>query len=177
MRPLPAAAAHPSRCSRRVNLRPAIAEDASSLAAIAVEVWIGTYLRNGVNGFFADFALDAFTPAKFAALIDDPHQIIIVCEDAEGITGFIRVAQDTPAPVQGCPDTEIATLYVQPRHHGKGIGKALLKLAVQQCRAAGHAGLWLATNAENTPAIAFYLSQGFTHVGETHFRIAVSARF
>lgn len=66
---------------------------------------------------------------------------------------------------------EIATFYVQPRHHGKGIGKRLLSAAFAHCRDAGEKSLWLATNAENAPAIAFYLAQGFDQVGETSFCI------
>jgi hypothetical protein len=31
--------------------------------------------------------------------------------------------------------------------------------------------VWLTTNSENAPAIAFYLKQGFEKVGTTHFRI------
>lgn len=158
-----------------MKYRAPLATDASSLAAIAIEVWTGTYLKNGVNGFFADYVLSEFTTAKFEALINDPRHLIVVCEDAGGITGFIRVAPDSPAPVPGCADVEITTLYVQPRHHGQGIGKKLLNLAAQHCRDEGIAGLWLATNAENTPAIAFYLRYGFAQVGETHFTIADQA--
>lgn len=35
----------------------------------------------------------------------------------------------------------------------------------------GAGSVWLTTNAENAPAIAFYLKQDFRHVGESHFRI------
>lgn len=145
--------------------------DASSIAAISIEVWVGTYLKRGVNGFFADYVLEQFTAAKIAAQIDDPDRFILVSENAEGIDGFICVASSSVAPVEGCSDVEIATFYVQPRHHGKGIGTQLLKAALDHCRACNAGSVWLATNAENDPAIAFYLSQGFEKVGETHFRI------
>jgi ribosomal protein S18 acetylase RimI-like enzyme len=145
--------------------------DASSIAAISIEVWIGTYLKRGVSAAFADFALNAFTSAKSEALISDPSQFVLVSENQEGIDGFIRVTSGSKAPIDGCSEMEISTLYVQPRHHGKGIGKQLLNAALQHCREKGIASVWLATNSENAPAIAFYLAQGFEHVGETHFRI------
>lgn len=145
--------------------------DASSIAAISIEVWVGTYLKRGVNAFFADYILEQFTAQKTEALIDDPDRFILVSDNAEGIDGYICVAASSPAPVDGCSDMEIATFYVQPRHHGKGIGKQLLKAALDHCRACYVQSVWLTTNAENSPAIAFYLSQGFEKVGETHFRI------
>lgn len=147
--------------------RAATGTDASSLAALSIEVWVGTYLKQGVSGSFADYVLEEFTPAKMAALINDPAQRMIVAEAAGGIVGFIRLSAGATAPIGGCSDTEIATLYVQPRHQGKGIGKQLL---ARGCAQVGESP-WLTTNAENDNAIAFYLNEGFQQVGETHFRI------
>lgn len=152
-------------------LRKAQKSDASSLAAISIEVWIGTYLKHGVSAFFADYALSEFTAPKSERLVADPNQFILVSENNEGIDGFIRVSSGSAAPVSGCSSVEISTFYVQPRHHGKGIGKKLLDAAFAHCRKVGATSVWLTTNAENAPAIAFYLKQGFEHVGETHFRI------
>lgn len=149
-----------------VSYRAPTPADASSLAALSIEVWIGTYLKHGVSSVFADFALAEFTPVKMAALIDDPAQQMIVAEETDGIVGFISLSTGV-APVEGCAGVEIVTLYVQPRHHGKGIGAQLL---AQGC-ALVKEPVWLSTNAENDPAIAFYLREGFRQVGETHFRI------
>lgn len=154
-----------------MTLRPANQTDASSIAAISIEVWVGTYLKTGVSGFFADFALNTFTAEKMARLFDDPDQFILVSQKVDGIDGYVRVSSNCPAPVAGCSDTEIATLYVQPRHQGKGIGKRLLWAALEHCRAAQVGSVWLITNAENDPAISFYRAQGFEHVGETNFYI------
>lgn len=154
-----------------MTLRQAKTSDASSMAAISIEVWIGTYLKRGVSAPFADYALQQFTSQKTEALISDPAQFILVSENADGIDGFLRVSFGRDAPVHGCSDTEIATFYVQPRHQGKGIGKRLLDAALAHCRSRQVGSVWLTTNAENAPAIAFYLAQGFAHVGETHFRI------
>jgi len=154
-----------------MTLRTARPSDASCLAAISIEVWLGTYIRRGVTAFFADFALTEFTADKFRAHLDDPDEHFIVSENDEGIDGFTRVTTGRPAPVAGCSTTELSTLYVQPRHHGKGIGKALLDAALTHAHAIGSPSIWLTTNSENTPAIGFYLSQGFEKLGTTHFRI------
>lgn len=154
-----------------MSLRRAIKSDAASLAVISMEVWVGTYLKRGVNAFFANYALGAFTSQKMEALIADPSQFILVSENEEGIDGFIRVAPQSQPPIQGLSNTEIATFYVQPRHHGKGKGKQLLNAALQYCRDQDIESVWLTTNAENDPAIGFYLSFGFEHTGTAEFRI------
>ncbi|WP_425336129.1 GNAT family N-acetyltransferase [Sinorhizobium numidicum] len=43
----------------------------------------------------------------------------------------------SPGPIRGCSTTEISTLYVQPRHHGKGIGKGLLNEGLRKCATDG----------------------------------------
>lgn len=154
-----------------MQLRMARHSDASSLAALSMEVWIGTYLRKGVSGFFADYALAEFTSAKFEAIIANEKDVIIVSDNEDGIDGFIRVGFDCPSPVSGGSQTEIKTLYVQPRHHGKGIGKALLSQAVAACADRKCTSVWLAVNSENTGAIDFYRVNGFAFDGQTHFRI------
>jgi len=154
-----------------MKFRNAELPDASSLAAISAEVWLGTYIREGVNAFFADYAQEHFTTAKFEAILQDERELVIVSENRVGIDGFIQMTIDSAAPVTGCSTTEISTLYIQPRHQGKGLGKALLNRALNLCRASDVASVWLAVNSENTSAIEFYRAQGFQTIGQTHFRI------
>ncbi len=158
-----------------MRFRNAVAADASSLAALSMEVWVGTYLRKGISSFFADYALAEFTAARFQAVIEAEDDVLIVSENDDGIDGFIRVAFDSPSPGPDGSRTEIKTLYVQPRHHGKGIGKGLLKEALAACGARGCGSVWLAVNSENTAALTFYLANGFQSVSQTHFRIADQA--
>lgn len=145
--------------------------DASSLAAISIEVWIGTYIKQGVSGFFAEYALETFTTQNLQDVIRDPKTHIIVSQNNEGIDGFIQMKHPSKGPIDACSDCEIATFYVQPRHHGKGIGQALLKVGCDYANSLGVSSLWLTTNAQNTPAIGFYQRQGFDIIGTTDFRI------
>ncbi len=134
-------------------------------------MWIGTCLPRGVNAFFARHALEAFTAARLAEAIRAPGQHFIVSGNADGLDGFVRLSHGSRAPVADGPEVEIATLYVQPRHHGRGLGKALPGQALAHARHAGAPAVWLSVNADNPGAIAFYLAQGFNDVGSTHFRI------
>jgi len=155
----------------RMKFRIGHPSDAPILAAISIEVWLGTYIRRGVNTFFADYVLNEFTSDKFSKLFDDPNEHIVVSENADGIDGFIRMSSGKAGPVTCCSAMEISTLYVQPRHHGKGIGKLLLEQGLKYARDAGSPSVWLTTNSENSPAIAFYIKHGFEKVGTTNFRI------
>jgi ribosomal protein S18 acetylase RimI-like enzyme len=156
-------------------IRRATLEDASSLAAISLEVWLNTYIRDGVNAFFADYALEAFTAGRFRDVLSRETEILWVSENKVGIDGFLRMSLNSTAPVDVASDLEIATLYVQPRHHGRGVGKRLLATGLEFCRDAERPSTWLAVNVENDKAASFYLANGFEKVGETHFRIGDQA--
>lgn len=111
--------------------------------------------------------LNEFTSARSRDLIADPAQFILVSQNDQGIDGVMRLTRNAAPPMKQCSDWEIATLYVQPRHHGKGIGTALLHAACAQARLRGAPSVWLTTNSQNTPAISFYLEQGFIKIGTT----------
>ncbi len=154
-----------------MTLRAAEITDASALAALSIEVWVHTYLREGVSSFFADFVLKTYTAQYFINILQDPSETLVVSQNKVGLDGFVRVSQNRPAPVPGCGSVEISSLYVQPRHHGRGIGHALLQAALDEAKRLQTPDLWLATNAENHPAIRFYLANGFDQAGETTFCI------
>ena len=152
-------------------IRPAESKDCSSLAALSIEVWLATYLREGVSGFFADYVLGHYTPNHFAAALNDPSERLLVSQNKAGIDGYIRITNGKPHPAGGESLTEISTLYLQPRHHGNGLGRSLLEAGLQLCRTNGWDAPWLTANSENKSAIAFYYRHGFERAGSTHFRI------
>lgn len=154
-----------------MNFRIARSSDAPKLAAISLEVWLGTYIRRGVNAHFAEYALNEFTSDKLRTLLEDRNEHFIVSENEDGLDGFIRVSHGKAAPVAHCSSMEISTLYVQPHHHGRGLGRLLLEQGLNYVRNTESPSVWLTTNSENARAIAFYLKHGFEKVGTTHFLI------
>jgi ribosomal protein S18 acetylase RimI-like enzyme len=149
------------------TLRTASHADASSLTALALEVWFATYVRHGINAHFADYALAHYTQARFSGWIDNPDHSVIVSQNRDGIDGFILMNRNSSDPINSTVRTELTSLYVQPRHQGRGLGQALLNagLAVQD------GPIWLAMNSQNSTARAFYLAHGFSKLGEIAFEI------
>lgn len=152
-------------------IRPAVPEDAAAIAAVSIEVWVSTYIKHGMTREFAEYVLAEFTVERVRATISAPDEHVLVSDNAEGIDGYIRIAERCAAPVKGCGETEISTLYVQPRHQARGIGARLVQAAISSFGA----GLWLKVNSENTGAIGFYDALGFERVGVTEFRLGEAA--
>lgn len=172
------------------HLRKATPEDATALAALSIEVWLGTYLPSGVPSSFAAYALEAFSPDALRALLtDDTHSVIVaestdpqVSAELRGPLGYIRLDHASAVPIaapnaetprgdRDTPTCEITTLYIQPRHHGTGIGKALLDAGLAQAHARGARDCWLRCSVENPRAMGFYTAHQFTDHGRADFEL------
>lgn len=78
--------------------------------------------------------------------------MLICCKDArQRILGFAGVANG-----------QVAMLFVDPEHRGKGVGKRLLRHAISELNA-DH----LDVNEQNPQALGFYLHEGFAIIGRS----------
>lgn len=77
--------------------------------------------------------------------------MLVCCKEGSRICGFAGVASG-----------RLDMLFVAPHDHGRGIGKRLLRYAVQELNAT-----CLDVNEQNTQALGFYLHQGFEVTGRS----------
>jgi len=161
----------PANAARaHIAVRPAVAADARTLAALAIQVWLDTYATDGMNDLLASHVLGEFTPAKFAASIEDAGTCLLVAEIDRHLVGYALVRFGVAQPLVASTDTELCTLYVQEPFTGCGVGSALLR----EVRAAvrertGTEALWLSVNVRNRRACDFYEKHGLVEKGRTHF--------
>ncbi|MGE8113767.1 MULTISPECIES: GNAT family N-acetyltransferase [Pseudomonas] len=77
--------------------------------------------------------------------------MLICCKDNQRICGFAGVGN-------GC----VHMLFVAPDYRGKGVGKRLLRYAIDELNAER-----LDVNEQNPQALGFYLHEGFQVVGRS----------
>jgi diamine N-acetyltransferase len=146
-------------------LRPAIAADASNLAALAIQVWLHTYATEGIRQDISAYVLSEFTPSKFADLISNPQYQLLVAEINQHLVAFAQIdfaAEEHPA----LGLVELQTLYVQEVFTSQGLGSKLLAYCEEIIDSRAY---WLTSNSNNHRAIAFYAHQGFIQHGVTYF--------
>ncbi|MEQ9815570.1 MAG: GNAT family N-acetyltransferase [Azospirillaceae bacterium] len=95
---------------------------------------------------------------RLAAYVAQPGHVMAIAV-ADGV-----VVGQARAVVHRNPD-EADQLYVDnlgvaPDHQRRGVATALLRLLLEEGRRRGCAGFWVATEADNAEAIAFYRSLG-----------------
>lgn len=152
-----------------LQIRPGQQSDAKRLAVLATQVWLHTYATDGIDDDIADYMRSEFTVEKFSASLCQTNVSFLVAEVGAGIVGFAVLRFGALCPSGSGPVVELQTLYVQENSIGKGIGRTLLQAAEAQARESANSSLWLAVNAENARAIAFYARQGYSKLGTTYF--------
>lgn len=65
-------------------------------------------------------------------------------------------------PLEATGVMKLDKLYVLPKHHGAGIGRALIEHVVAKARSAGSSAITLNVNRANTSSIRAYERCGFT---------------
>ena len=122
-----------------MNFRAGQPSDAAALAAISIEVWLGTYVRKGVNALFADYALNEFTKPKMAAVLQGSNEHVVVSENDNGIDKHQR-----------------ATVSAKPDSLSQKIGHQVAALATdakKEAKRYRHSYLFICNRRRPAPAI------------------------
>jgi GNAT superfamily N-acetyltransferase len=135
-------------------LRPAEPADAMAVARVHVRSWQVAY-----RGLMPQDYLDQLRPEDRAATYDfatadpaKPHTIVAV--EGDSVLGFATTMPTRDKDLEGYG--ELAALYVDPEHWGRGIGVALVQVARAHLVEAGFRKAMLWVLAGNTRADRFY---------------------
>lgn len=151
-----------------IAVRRAKVDDAPSIARVYIDAWHDTY-----PAILSKQLLCAMTPkgqsARWRAAIKaNGREQVIVAEADSTVVGMSSFgpARDRDMDFDG----EVYTLYVDPRHFGEGIGRALLIGAFAALRAHGFGSCVIWAHASN-PARFFYEKMGGRLIGERTTRM------
>ena len=132
--------------------------DAATLADLSLKTFVDAF---GADNRAED--MEAYTSAAFG----EPQQrrelettsivTLLVEHEAEAIA--YAQLRHTPGALYG--DVELARLYVDRPHHGRGLAQSLMDAVYAHARALGGTRLWLGVWERNLRAIAFYRKSGF----------------
>lgn len=167
----------PAGPASRCHVRPASAEDAGALAAVAAATFALACPPDTEPASVEAFVAEHLTEERFREYVADPARAVLVAEQAGAVVGYAMLVHGEPydadvrAVVRHRPTTELSKIYVLPEGHGSGVARALLAAAVDVAREVGAAGMWLGTNQANRRAHRFYEKSGFVQVGTKRFLV------
>lgn len=139
-----------------IHVRRATPEDAKKIGEISVLCWRYAYAHILPPDYLAALSMDQ-RGLRTAGLIKQgtPYW---VAEQGETVFGFASVGPNSDATVPA--DGELKAIYLLPQHHGKGVGKALLRDGADYLSRQGFTSLCAFAFRDNSIGEAFYKSVG-----------------
>lgn len=128
------------------SIRPSTPEDAAAMAAIDAQVSLHPLSESQLQQYASGSSADATSDHG-----------LLACSGV-GPVGFIVFKRIMDL-------ADIVEIAVASRLHGRGVGRLLLQAAVQSMRDMGVASCQLEVRTSNAPALALYVSEGFTQDG------------
>ena len=154
--------------TQSISLRPGTRDDAVTVAALSLQVFLDTYATDGIRPDLAREAFREYSEQEFLARLSTSSRRFVLAEKQKALLGFVEVdCGSREAPVPGLRGVELARLYVQPQAQRSGLGTTLLGEAEKIAASAKAHALWLTVWEQNDRALAFYARCGYADVGST----------
>ena len=103
----------------------------------------------------------------FEEIDADKNNELIVAEKAGEVIGTLQITFTPSISFQGGKRATVESVRVDEKYRGQGIGKELMRWAINRAREENCFAMQLTSNAERTDAHRFYENLGFTksHLG------------
>lgn len=135
-------------------MRSAIAADLPAILALLADDALG-------RGREAPAAERAAYERAFAAIEDDPNNLLVVMEDAGDIIGCFQLTLIPGLSRKGAWRGQIESVRVAAHRRGQGLGEKMMHWAIAECRRRGCALVQLTTDKRRPDAHRFYERLGF----------------
>jgi ribosomal protein S18 acetylase RimI-like enzyme len=147
-------------------------DDATTIAALATQVFLDTYATQGVRDDLAREAFSQYSPEAFRRRLGKEGRVFVLAERQGHLVGFVEFMSSANSdPVSGAVGGEVVRLYVQPRAQRQGIGTMLLRCAEGEVSSRRLHHAWLTAWEGNGQALSFYAKSGYVDVGPTRHTI------
>lgn len=143
-----------AKTSRAFSIRPATKDDLRAI--MGIYNW-------AVNQTFATIDSEPLEAEEAQAWWDahGKRSKLVVSVDDTGVIGWARLL---PWKQRGFDVVE-SLVYVDPVHHSRGIGTALLNDLIKEARGLGYLTIVASIAKDNRGGLALYSKLGFEHVG------------
>jgi len=147
-------------------MRPARAADLPAIVAMLADDPLGATREELCD------PLPGVYHAAFAAIADDPNQVLLVAVREGAVVGTLQLSVLPGLARRGAWRGQIEAVRVATSARGAGVGRAMFHWAIDECRRRGCALVQLTSDTARPDAHRFYETLGFaaSHVG---FKLAL----
>jgi len=143
-------------------IRRATVEDARALAQLAERTFRDAFAAQNKPEDMDAYIARTYTEELQRGEIQNAAMTTFVVDDGDALIGFAQIKH-------GEDEVELARIYVDRNHHGRGVANELMNAVIDAAKQAGVAKLWLGVWEHNPRAIRFYEKFGFRVTGSHPF--------
>jgi ribosomal protein S18 acetylase RimI-like enzyme len=153
-----------------INLRKCTLLDLDELREIAYKTYDDTFRHLNTPENMQAYLDTAFDRGRLQAELEDPDSAFYFLLLDGALAGYLKLNEGPSQTDLKDPDSlEIERIYVVPSCQGQGLGKYLIREALEIARRKGKRYAWLGVWEKNEKAIAFYRRIGFRKIGTHEF--------
>lgn len=154
---------------KHIELKDAGIEQAAMIADISRTTFQETFGPVNTKEDMQLFLQEQFTVEKLIQEVGIPGHRHVIAYSAGIPAGYLFIKYHSHALLQNEPALEISRIYCLQAFQGQGVGKAFMQEALLDANRKKLNWVWLGVWKENTKALAFYQSFGFSIFGTTDF--------
>lgn len=155
----------------QVSFNPIAAKDIDQLRHIAIKTFKQSYEHLNTQSNFKWYVDKAFATEKLIAEIQNEESFYYFISLADDIVGYLKLnIGKSQTETHGDEYLEIERIYLDEGSQGKGLGKRMIKHAMDKAIALNKTKVWLGVWDHNPKAIAFYERNGFERKGSHIFK-------
>ena len=139
-----------------ISFRPAAESDLPQIVAMLSDDELGQQRED------ASVPLNAKYVDAFAAISQDPNQLLAVAEERGQIVGCLQLTFIPGLSRLGMWRGQIESVRIASDSRGKGLVRTMFEWAIAECRNRGCGLVQLTTDKSRSEAYQFYESLGFT---------------
>lgn len=153
-----------------LQIRRATEQDAALIAEISRETFYDSFAAQNTVEDMERFMERQFTTELLMEEVTDDAHVFFLTFYEDIPAGYIKLKPGThPEMTDRLAALEICRFYARKPFIGKGIGKAMMKYALQYAEDNAFHTVWLGVWEHNQRAIGFYQSFGFQKFSEHDF--------
>ncbi len=156
--------------SAHIKIKDASLNEANELSSLCRKAYTENFSDHWQEGALDRYLNKVFTLEKIKNELKDGNIKYYVGLIKDEPAGFMKIKLNSS--LENLPTIkglEIEKLYILPTYHRFGLGKALLTQAIKIAYSFQNNLIWLDVIDQNTKAINFYKSMGFTYFASKHF--------
>jgi ribosomal protein S18 acetylase RimI-like enzyme len=138
--------------------------DTAELAGVAAQTFPLACPPSTDPADVASFIDANLSAERFAEYLADPRRAILTAARSGRIIGYAMLVREDDT-------AELNKIYVLPDHHGAGVARALMDVALATAERWGAHSVWLGVNQGNQRAQRFYAKSGFRINGTRTFQV------